>query len=539
MKSILLIDICHFYGLSENLGIASVCSFLRDKNYDVSLMSLYNWDIEDKPEEQKKYAKEIANNYSLVGMSMFFTNVDLIYQLSNEIKRANPDCKIFCGGRLASDAYVNIFQETKDIDYVILGDGEIPVWNLIEALNNGSDVEVLDSIVTKNNYFLDEKMPAIYDMKKVIWPARDFLKHNFQGDYYTARIYMSRGCCGDCSFCSFNSYSKKRKTKCWIGRDIADVLNEVKYLYDSYGIRSFTINDGSVEDPGGLGKKRLKQFCEGILSMNIKATFFAFIRAETFSSDRMDDITLLKMMKKAGFVQLYAGIEAANEKELKLFKKRATVSDNENILSLLNHIGFETSHFGFIFFTPFSNRTTIKENILFLKKAKSPLISRYIEKVWILYDTQLHHIVKSEGLLGSDFNYKTPLNYSFKDSYIQQIDDFYETVIRKSELMQHDYEIIKFIGYYSSMKFIFETELADIIEEYNQFREKYASELYHYFKIIYYEQDLEKAISTFDSFFQKCNYLMKSFNLLKLKMMRKKEIREYTISMKKRGNNDG
>lgn len=539
MKPVLLIDICHFYGLTENLGVASICSFLRDKNYDVSLLSLYNWDLENKPEAQKKYAEEIAGKYSLVGMSMFFTNADLIYQLSREIKLANPECRIFCGGRLASDAYVDIFNESEDIDYIILGDGEIPVLNLVRVLEEGSDVDALESVVTRNNYLAGEKLPAIYDMKEVIWPARDFLKYNFQGDYYTARIYMSRGCCGNCSFCSFNSYSKKRRTKCWIGRDISDVLQEVKYLYDVYGIRSFTVNDGSIEDPGVLGKERLKQFCSGIFSMGIKATFFAFIRAETFKSEKAEDVSLLKTMKQAGFVQLYVGIETANEKELKLFRKRATIKDNLSILSLLEDIGFETSHFGFIFLTPFSDRNTIRDNIEFLKEARSPLISRYIEKVWLLYETDLHHIVRQAGLLMEDFNYKTPLNYVFEDPYVQKIDDFYEAVIRKSRLMQYDYEIIKFIGYYSSMKFIFEEQLADIIREYNVFRNEYSKELYNYFKIIYYDQDLERAISAYDPFLQRCTDLMQCFNLLKLKMMRKKEIREYTINMKKRGNVNG
>src|SRR5690606_15468610 len=122
-------------------------------------------------------------------------------------------------------------------------------------------------------------------------------------------------------------------------------------IYNEFGIRSFTFNDGSFEDPGQLGKQRILDFCNAVVSHDTEPfSFWCFIRADSFCEN---DLSLIQLMRKSGFTQVYIGIEAASPEDLKLYGKNATPLDNERSIQLFKKCDIDVQT-GFMIINPFS-----------------------------------------------------------------------------------------------------------------------------------------------------------------------------------------
>ena len=254
----------------EHLGTASIAAYLEQHFVPVLLKRI---PFEPENPNIEKMFQELPEDVKLFGFPLFNTNAEVIYRLAKKIKERDNECKIFVGGRLATDAYDLILNDCADIDFVVLGDGEVPVWKVVEAMEAGKNLSGLPSIVLQGQTKVEDKYPYIVDINEIPWVSRQYLEQIIELGSGTARLTTSRGCCANCSFCSFNSYSNKMKSKRWQGRDIKDIYHEVIDLYNRYGIRSFSFNDGSFEDPGKLGKERIREFCNLIIAYPVKFHF--------------------------------------------------------------------------------------------------------------------------------------------------------------------------------------------------------------------------------------------------------------------------
>ena len=78
-----------------------------------------------------------------------------------------------------------------------------------------------------------------------------------------------------------------------------------------------------------------------------------------------EDKELLKLMSKAGFASMFVGIEAANDKDLKIYNKKARTEDNYTIMRLLREADIYPV-IGFINLNPYSTHQTVKINLDFL-----------------------------------------------------------------------------------------------------------------------------------------------------------------------------
>lgn len=123
---------------------------------------------------------------------------------------------------------------------------------------------------------------------------------------------------------------------CWRGRSIANIVDEMEYLYKEHGVLIFSFNDSSFEDAMPLteGKKRLATFANEILKRGLRILWTCCFRAETFKNNK-EDIELIELMVKSGLYNLLIGVEAGNKRALNNFSKRATISDNYQSIEIL------------------------------------------------------------------------------------------------------------------------------------------------------------------------------------------------------------
>ncbi|MBD5534789.1 MAG: B12-binding domain-containing radical SAM protein [Lachnospiraceae bacterium] len=505
----------------EHLGTASIAAYLEKNSIDVLLREIiYNPEAIDTD----KMLEELPEDAKIFGFPLFSTNAQVIYQLAYAIKKKYENSMIFVGGRLATDAYDYVFHDCKSIDFVVLGDGEIPVLQVVHTLENNGDISELPNIVTRDEKSPETKVPYIVDIKELPWVSRQYLEQMLELGTGTARLTTTRGCCGNCSFCSFNSYTKVQKTARWQGRDIEDVFEEVVYIYKKYGVRSFSINDGSFEDPGSLGKQRIKDFCNLVLSYPVTFHFWCFLRAETFSED---DIELIKLMKKAGFSEVFIGVEAGNESDLAVYRKRASLEDNRRAIRLFEECGINVL-FGFIMFNPFSTLSTLRENYEFLVEHNNWRPHAFAGKVAIFYKTELHAMCEKEGLLTDDFSYINTMAYNFKDSEADRLWRFVEENLLQSIVFtKYDLDLFYFNNFINDMAALFPKEMEKFIPKYKQIMREFAYIQARYFKIIYVDLNFEKALSEFKQFSNEMSKAIRKMNSFKISIIIKEPFRSF------------
>lgn len=390
----------------ENVGIGRITAYLKEKGVEPTTTYLGN-------EQISKCLEEVDTSVGIFGFSVYPANVYFFGQLASAIKKENRDAVIFFGSKMATTYYRRILRDSrfKDIDCVILGDGEETLLQLLNEMNNNRAglnefVKSHKHIASAGNY--ENKEPASLDINTLPYPDRSWIYAN---NYVGAFICDSHGCVGRCSFCCQVNYHKK-----WNGRSPEDVFHEMKTIYDSSSVRQFMFTGGSFEDPGELGKQKVRKLCQMIIDSGMELSMVSFLRADTFH-DNSEDRNLLKLMHDAGLYQVIVGVESGNAEDLKLYNKRATVEDNKRTLRLLNEIGIYYGFFGFISFNPYSTIEKLQQNYQFLIDAKALFLYHYGSKLWLHYDTGMYDRTINDGLIteDSEFDYADGYVWKFMD----------------------------------------------------------------------------------------------------------------------------
>lgn len=499
----------------ENLGIGAIASFLRKNNIEPTICYLGDTLLETE-------ANKLPLKNNLFGFSMVYTNVDFIFLLAKYIKMKNPNASVFVGGRLATDAATEILNDCEYIDFVVSGFGEQPVFEVINAINSGNDISDISGIVTrlKDN---GHKMSTNVNINNLPWPSRDYLE--LFPNNVVARINASIGCCGSCTFCSVNSFYSK-DIKRWQGREMEDVFNEIRLLHENYGIRMFIFNDGSLEDPGVLGKSRIERLCDLIIEYKQKLSFRCYLRAETFSEC---DIPLIKKMRKAGFTQVFIGIESGSTQDLILFNKKATINDNHRAIKLFEDNGINVI-MGFIPIHSLSNGDTLKENFNFLYEHKAYDLLNYATPLEVYYGTPIHKELEKQGLIHSDFSYKNPHAYVFKDYIVENVYEFINKHIGKdSNIIKDAYEFAGIVHTFNGLTALYPDEIVGFQEELKEIKIKLHKLISDFFRHIYIDNDLDFAYKNVTDFQEKLNALYQSAGLINLRLIKKKPFRSFFI----------
>ncbi|MFH1421964.1 MAG: radical SAM protein, partial [Planctomycetota bacterium] len=168
-------------------------------------------------------------------------------------------------------------------------------------------------------------------------------------------LLASRGCIRKCVFCSeWNLYKKFRQ------HSVRYAIAQITYLLQRYNITYFSFHDSLIN--GNL--EWLEKFCQEIINKNISIQWEAqiAIRSEM-------DTALFTLMKKAGCINLFIGLESASDKILAQMNKGFTINDAQRIFSELTKAGlmFEVS---IIVGYPGESQQDFKHTLDFLKTHK-------------------------------------------------------------------------------------------------------------------------------------------------------------------------
>lgn len=178
----------------------------------------------------------------IVGFSAYSTNYIWAKNLARKIKQS-LGCKIIFGG-VHSTMVPEVVMREACIDFIIRGEGEYALLELISCLEEKRDYRNIENLVYRDDskIIVNKLRPLIQDLDVLPLPDKDLFAPYV--DYYSYIILTQRGCKYDCSFCS-EEYFKTiyDSSKYARRRGISSVINELSEMKNKYKFKEVIFFD--------------------------------------------------------------------------------------------------------------------------------------------------------------------------------------------------------------------------------------------------------------------------------------------------------
>jgi anaerobic magnesium-protoporphyrin IX monomethyl ester cyclase len=277
-----------------------------------------------------------------------------VFELAKDI---DPAITTIAGGIHASFMYEEMFSSTPALDYVVIGEGEVTLVELLDRLSNGGGVSGVKGIAYRDGGGIVKtgKRGFVHDLDSLpfAWDLLDWSDYTYfilPGSRLGA-IDTSRGCDKDCTFCSQQKFWERS----WRARSPEAIVAEMAALKEKHGVDVILFTDDYPTPDRARWERLLDLLIERNLGMSILM--------ETRAGDIIRDRDILDKYRMAGIIHIYVGTEATDQATLNLLKKDLSTEDAKEALRLCreHNIITETSMIlGFPDDTPESMARTIE-----------------------------------------------------------------------------------------------------------------------------------------------------------------------------------
>jgi len=343
-----LVDAPQNFGSATTLplGVAYLAGYLRSKKIGVKIVDCFGEAPTKRSPYKNKYVcigltpKEVLDripkDVDLIGISVMTAishNVSL--EIINAIKKKYPKVPIVVGGNHATFRHKDFL--AKGIDYVVLGEGELALYELTKVINGKYDPSKIDGIAfyKGKKLVVNPKKNFIKDLDALPLPARDLmpLKNYWKfkqaqgptfGKFVT--LMSARGCPFSCKFCSSPKFWQRK----WRPRSAKNVVDEIEYC-----VKEFGVTDIHFEDDGFTTlKNRTIEICKEIINRDLKIKWSL---PNGLRADTLDEETL-EWMKKAGCQYFLVAPESGSEYVLNLMSKPIKLKHMKQVVRKANKL---------------------------------------------------------------------------------------------------------------------------------------------------------------------------------------------------------
>lgn len=256
-----------------------------------------------------EFVAEILNQSpTVIGFSVYDTNVRPTEYVTQEIKKINPNILIICGG---PQCHTPTYIPHESIDHYVAGEGEQVLIDFLDGVEN-------------NNKTNSRKLGSTYSDVRIdidSLPTPDYSDYNFSRytRSYGISSELSRGCVAKCSFCKETWFWKYRD------RTTKSVLDEIEHQYKTYGTNFVWFIDSLTN--GNI--KGLRRFAKGVVERGLDIKWMGYAR-----NDGRMDLEYYQDLKASGCTAFSYGIESGSQKVLDMMRKNVKIAEiNENLIN--------------------------------------------------------------------------------------------------------------------------------------------------------------------------------------------------------------
>ena len=258
-------------------------------------------------------------------------------------------CTVIVNSSDSTDHYEQYLD--KGADFILLGEGEITLRELILALESGQEdfskipgivyreeggglkVEGRGRVTRKNG-----ARPVVHELDELPDPAWDLVQmEEYQAiwlkkhGYFSLNMATTRGCPYKCNWCAKPIYGNRYNT-----RSPERVVQEIEMLVHRYGARYFWMAD----DIFGLKPGWVQRFRELVEEKNLQFEYKIQSRVDLLLKE--DNIAALAA---SGLRQAWVGAESGSQKILDAMDKGTSVDEIREATHLLKKHGVEVCFF--------------------------------------------------------------------------------------------------------------------------------------------------------------------------------------------------
>jgi len=341
-------------GFDPPLGLLYLAGYLKKySDHEIKIIDaqVERFDYLKLRDEIKKFSPDI------IGITaMTFTLLDVL-KTTEISKECCPKSKIVIGG-----PHVQIYPEEtaslKNIDYVVLGEGEKIFLELIKNINNPEKLKLIKGLVFKeNDKIINTGRPDYFNnLDEIPFPPREILPYKkyfslLAKEKTITTMFTSRGCPFQCAFCDRPAMGRNFRA-----RSAKNVVDEIEKCLN-LGIKEIFIYD----DTFTVDRKRVMNICNEIINRNLKFTWDIRARVNTVDEE------MLILLKRAGCERIHYGVEAGTEKILKVLNKQITLDQTLKTFKLTRKFKIQTLAY-FMIGAPTETKEDIMATIDFMKK---------------------------------------------------------------------------------------------------------------------------------------------------------------------------
>jgi radical SAM superfamily enzyme YgiQ (UPF0313 family) len=312
-------------GAVAPLGILYIASVLREAGHDVRVFDAGElWDPAPFRETIQAFRPDV------VGLSAITIEARVMEQMARVCRDEMPDVPIIVGGPHAT-AYPERCARHPDIDYVVLGEGELTALELVRALTRGGihphSVAGIAYRGDDGSVVFTAPREPILDVDSIPFPSWDLMDFDLQsrtramssmGSRRHMLLFTSRGCPFKCIYCHEVQGKKFR------ARSPENVVREMHELKSRWGVNDFEV----VDDIFNFDRRRMLDILDRIVASKLEP---ALHFPNALRTDMLDE-GQIKALRRAGTFFLCAAVETASPRLQKVIKKHLKIDQvEENI----------------------------------------------------------------------------------------------------------------------------------------------------------------------------------------------------------------
>ncbi len=416
------------------LGLAYISAVLRKHGHEVTI---YQQDQYHYPEE---HLTEYLNThyFDVIGLGIIagYWQYKRMLSISRAINASKQRPFYIMGGHGPSPE-PEYFLRKSGADFVVIGEGENTIIDLLDQIEIGRNYEQVDGIAfidSNDKCIITKPREQIKDIDTLPFPAWDL----FPMDYYALirepniinsercfPMVSGKGCMHKCAFC----YRLDKGIRI---RDNESIIEEMTILNKKYGINYIAFDDELLM----VSEARTIGLSEAIIKSGLKIKWNCQGRLNYAKPE------VLKAMKAAGCVWIGYGIESYDDDVLEKMNKRLTVAEIESGIKATLAEGISPG-FNIIFGSVGDTKETLDKGINFLLKYDDHSQLRTIRPVTPYPGSPLYYLAIEKGLLKdcADFYENKHLNSDLMAVNFTELSDekFYDCLFRANKTLLENY----------------------------------------------------------------------------------------------------
>lgn len=317
----------------------------------------------------------------VIGFSCYIWNINMIYQISSELKKILPNIKIWLGGPEVSYDAAKVLEGHKYIDGIMIGEGEQTLYELLGYYvdNQGELKDIKGISYQEEGHIFTTPCREPIDLSDVPFPYEDITKLENKIIYYET----SRGCPYSCSYC-LSSIDKKVRF-----RNTELVKKELQYFLDQKvpQVKFIDRTFNCKHDHTMAIWSYIHEHDNGITNFHFE------ISADIL---REEEIALLNQMRP-GLVQLEVGVQSTNPETLKAIRRTMNLTKLMGNVDKVNQGHNVHQHLDLIAGLPYEDYNSFKKSFNDVYSYRPEQLQLGFLKV--LKGSYMHEMSKEYGIV--------------------------------------------------------------------------------------------------------------------------------------------